>query len=409
MADDEKYKIPLFDGTNYSNWKFRMQALLEEHDLIDFVNKPLDMLIGDLPAETADAHAITLRKKDRKCKSSIIQRIADSHLEYVKEKATAFEMWQALSEVSSGKVASQFRLRKMILTMRYATTETMTSHFLKFDRLVRELKSTGANLEEADIVCHLLLTMPEEYNMVVTALETLSSEQLTLGFVKTRLLDEEAKRSGANVNTKSANSSTVFSAATNNRKPKVNKREDEVSGKHSAGFNFKCHHCGIIGHKRSECHKLKQESKTSGSAKVALNDNVDNRKDFVFIAKEEEINNSTCWFLDSGSSEHLATKDVSLINVRKLTSPLNIRVAKSGQILTATEAGDLKVSVRVNGEIRKILISGVLSVSGLECNLLSVRKLEMNGFTVTFENGKGIIHKANTIAAIAHRTDKLYK
>lgn len=45
--------------------------------------------------------------------------------------------------------------------MRYATTETMASHFLKFDRLVRELKSTGANLDEANIVCHLLLTMPE--------------------------------------------------------------------------------------------------------------------------------------------------------------------------------------------------------------------------------------------------------
>lgn len=243
----------------------------------------------------------------------------------------------------------------------------------------------------------------------MTALETLSSEQLTFGFVKTRLLDEEAKRSGANANTKGTNSSTVFSAATSNRKPKVNKREDKVSGKHSVRFNFKCHHCGIIGHKRSECHKLKQESKNTDSAKVALDDRVEKRKDFVFIAKEEEINSSTCWFLDSGLSEHLATKDVNLINVRKLTSPLNIRVAKSGQILTATETGNLKVNVRVNGEVRNILISGVLSVSGLECNLLLVRKLKTNGFTITFENGKGIIHKANTIVAIAHRTDKLYK
>jgi len=146
-----------------------------------------------------------------------------------------------------------------------------------------------------------------------------------------------------------------------------------------------------------------------GSAKVALNDSLDNRKDFVFMAQEEEIYSSMCWFLNSGSSEHLATKDVNLINVQKLTSPVNIRVAKSGQTLTATEAGDLKVKVQVNGKIRKILISGILFVSGLECNLLSVRKLEMNGFTVTFKNGKGIIHKANTIAAIAHRTDKLYK
>jgi len=57
MTDDEKYKIPLFDGMNYSNWKFRMQVLLEEHDLIYFVNKLLDTLTRDLPAKTADVQA----------------------------------------------------------------------------------------------------------------------------------------------------------------------------------------------------------------------------------------------------------------------------------------------------------------------------------------------------------------
>lgn len=59
----------------------------------------------------------------------------------------------------------------MLLTMRYTPTETKASHFLKFDKLVRELKLIGVNLNETDIVCHLLLTMPEEYK-VVTALET---------------------------------------------------------------------------------------------------------------------------------------------------------------------------------------------------------------------------------------------
>jgi len=96
MADDEKHKIPLFDGTNYSNWKFRMQILLEEHGLIDFVNKLLDMLIGDLSAETT-AQAIMLRKNDRRCKSFLIQRIADSE----GKNNRAGKLYR---EVSSGKV-----------------------------------------------------------------------------------------------------------------------------------------------------------------------------------------------------------------------------------------------------------------------------------------------------------------
>jgi hypothetical protein len=73
----------------------------------------------------------------------------------------------------------------------------MSTHFLNFDKLIRELKSTGAMVEQTDVVCHLLLTLPSEYDAVVTALETLSPDLLKISFVKNRLLDEEAKRSGS--------------------------------------------------------------------------------------------------------------------------------------------------------------------------------------------------------------------
>jgi hypothetical protein len=79
--------------------------------------------------------------------------------------------------------------------MKYSPAkETLEAHFLKFDRVMRDLRSTGAKMEKQDIVCHLLLTMPGEYDSVVTALDTLSSEKLTLSFVRTRLRDEDMKR-----------------------------------------------------------------------------------------------------------------------------------------------------------------------------------------------------------------------
>jgi len=74
------------------------------------------------------------------------------------------------------------------------STESLSSHFLKFESLVRELKSTGANMEETDIVCHLLLTMPSEYDVVVMALETLSKESLTLSFVKKGVTNQQRMR-----------------------------------------------------------------------------------------------------------------------------------------------------------------------------------------------------------------------
>ena len=97
-ADEDRYKVPLFDGTNYSNWKFRMETLLEERDLMEYVKKSVNSMITIAVNDTADIRArkeaqlLALRKEDRKCKSQIIQRIADSHLEYVKDKETAYDI-----------------------------------------------------------------------------------------------------------------------------------------------------------------------------------------------------------------------------------------------------------------------------------------------------------------------------
>lgn len=52
-----------------------MEILLKEQELLDFVTEK--------PTTDKD------KKRQLKCKSLIIQRIADSHLEYVKDKKSA--------------------------------------------------------------------------------------------------------------------------------------------------------------------------------------------------------------------------------------------------------------------------------------------------------------------------------
>lgn len=37
--------------------------------------------------------------------------------------------------------------------------DTLATHFLKFDKNIRDLRSTGANLEETNVIYHLLLTI----------------------------------------------------------------------------------------------------------------------------------------------------------------------------------------------------------------------------------------------------------
>ncbi|KMQ84375.1 copia protein [Lasius niger] len=231
MAEQDRFKVPLFDGTNFDNWKFRMETLLEEHELLEYVKEAYTSMIT---IEEVDSPEVRIRKEeqlkqlkrnDRKCKSQIVQRIADSHLEYVKDEETAHGIWSVLSSTFERKgIANQLRLRETLLTIKYSTSEAMGNHFLKFDKAKPTLKVMQAT-----------------------------------PFVR--------------------------------------------------------------------------EKKTSTENPI-----------------------------DS-----------------------------------------------VNGGVNSITVKEVLSVPELQCNLLSIRKLDLNKFTVSFEDGKGVICKGNTVIVIAYRKDKLYK
>ncbi|KAF2889053.1 hypothetical protein ILUMI_17120 [Ignelater luminosus] len=203
MTEEEKYRIPLFDGTNFSNWKFRMEVLLEEMDLAQFLEGPYTDMVkfdekkkGETAEEKTEREKKLVQLEKKKCKSQIIRRMGDSHLEYAKDKENSYELWSSLCNVLECKrIARQLLIRKSLLTIKFeSTNDTLGNYFLEFDKSITDLRSTGATLEETDIVRHLLLTMPNEYEGVTTALQTLSKEDLTFNFVKNRLLEEELKR-----------------------------------------------------------------------------------------------------------------------------------------------------------------------------------------------------------------------
>jgi hypothetical protein len=125
---------------------------LDEKELLEYIQKPLHDILAELNVLQADSPAekgkkerqqVTIRKYDKKCKNLIVQRIADSHLECVKEKATAYEVWEVLQNAFERKsMAKQICLKRRLLTFNFnPSTETLDSHFIKFDAMIRELKA----------------------------------------------------------------------------------------------------------------------------------------------------------------------------------------------------------------------------------------------------------------------------
>lgn len=405
-------KFVQFDGTNWNSWKFRVSVLLEEKNLKRYIEEDWDHILESTIDYEDEMKCIM---EEKKCKSIIVQCISDSHLEYVQDKTRAKDMYDSLKGVFERQsVASQLYLRKKLITMKYEDTDDMSGHFLVFDKTVRELKSIGATMENLDIVCHLLLSMPPSYENLVIALETLDPNKLTINFVKSRLLDEFTKRKqseGANL--RKSNNAVAMNASESN-------------------FKFKCYRCQKTGHKWSQCKakfdkgtakqdESKFERKANIATKRLVNEDSDDEVPVAFSVFDDDQDHQALivstsgtrrrivtMFLDSGATSHMVN-DRTLLECLQKTIEEKIRSAKEGAILSSNERGDINGFLVNGNQEKKCVLRDVLYMKDLSCNLMSIAKMEKAGLEIHFKNGAAHIFWKNKILYVAKRCGNTYR
>lgn len=394
MATSTTMNYPQLQQDNFSNWKFRVECLLEEKGVKDIIkNEVTDEALNNMNDQTRSNYT----KNDAKAKAIIVHCITDKHLNYIKDCKTSFEMMKILSDIFQRKsTLSKLYIRRKLLTLKCEEKTDLQDHFLQFDNLIRELESTGSKMDETDKVCHLLLTMNEKYNTVITALET-TTMTLNLDFVKSKLLDVELKLKNEKGN---------------------QEKEDECS--FNAGKNL-CYTCGSPKHYQAQCPK----NQASGSfnrgrgsprrnyrgrtyrgqsyrgrnsrgwnyekkANVAEDKekSEEEKADVTLAAMTAEIHSREKdhinFILDSGATNHLVRKDMEdLMTDIKEINPVYIKVA-NGENMLANKRGIL----RVKAENTNMNVSiDALIVENLSHNLLSVRKVNDAGYKVVFYKG----------------------
>lgn len=231
---ENKYGIIPFNGTGFDNWKFRLSSVLKA------------MECSEVLSNVESSRDELWRKKNYKACMIIIQSVADSHLEYIKEVDVAYEMMKKLEGIFDKKgTCSKFYLLKELTSLKYNCDSNIHDHFAKCDRLFRELKNLGSNFDESDISCFLLLSMPKEFESVVTAIRTLSEDDLKMEFVKSRLLEFNSNKISSNRNIVPSS----FSAS--NKQLQCFKCGKLGHLKNVCGI--KCFKCNRFGHRSQQC------------------------------------------------------------------------------------------------------------------------------------------------------------
>lgn len=130
----------------------------------------------------------------KSAKSAIVSYLSDSLIKLVEPKMTARQVISKLdSTYERVSVAKQLAMKRKLLNFKLKSETSLVKHFNEFDKLITELISAGAKISEMDQATQLMQSLPPNYGGVITAIETMSIDQLGVSHVNTRLLHHEIK------------------------------------------------------------------------------------------------------------------------------------------------------------------------------------------------------------------------
>jgi hypothetical protein len=250
-------------SSNYISWKDRMEAVLEDNGLKEFIDKYVPK-----PNAADAANLDAWKKKVAKARRKLLEGVQDHIVSNLHGKATPYAMWKNLMDLfkknsDHRKLALKDKLRKI----KMEKGDSIPKYLMKFVQCRDELGSVGITVVDDDLVSLDLLGLPKNwhsYQDSVNGREKLPDwERLW-----SDLVQEEFRWNTRDGSSSKHDYEEDFDLVAKARKEKGNKfhSKSESKCKKLDLSKVKCFHCQEHGHLASNCPKKKKNKKVVGAA-----------------------------------------------------------------------------------------------------------------------------------------------
>ncbi|KAK9906214.1 hypothetical protein M0R45_002714 [Rubus argutus] len=364
--------------SNWITWKPRMEDILYCKDL----HEPIEGATGR-PEGTSEA---AWTKSNRKAIGYIREWVDESVFHHVSNETNAHDLWKKLESLFEKKTAAKKAfLFKELVNLKYRDGISVTEHMNNFQGVINQLTTMEMKIDDEMQALLLLGSLPDSWEtFVVTVSNSAPDGKLSMSNVKDNLQNEETRRKSSGA---SSSGSQVFVVENRGRsKSRGPKGHGRSVSRSKTRFTGKCHHCGIVGHMRRNCHKLRKEQKENGNNYQKKEDNNNNttaavsHEECEFLCVGDEcLHVDNClgvqWVVDSGAAFHATSHEEFFTTYKagdfgtaKMGNESYSKISGIGDICLLTDVGC------------QLILKDVRHVPGLRLNLLSTGVLDQEGY-----------------------------
>lgn len=396
MAELKSVAVVPLNGANYPTWKIQCRMALMKEGLWGLVNGTEDSPTRDAGAEKLAKFAA---RKD-KALATIVLAVETKLLYLIGDPDDPQVVWKKLADQYQRKTwANKLELRRKLFSTRLAEGGSLQEHIKAMTEVLDELSVVDEPVKEEDRVVYLLASLPDEYSVLVTALEA-NADVPKLEVVTERLFHEEKK-----LRSRSA-------------QPNEMSTGDEEALVTKYGRGPRCHFCRKFGHIKRYCtefakSKERKEGRRGAYGAVVNQEDDSDSEGIGLLARHALAASSQSgrnrWIVDSGATSHMCNSRQLFEKFQALDQQLEVTLG-DGHSLKALGRGMVKLSMNMpDAKEKQCVLHDVLWVPELAFNLLSVSKATEAGKTTEFTKESCRIRdvKGNLIA-VGSKVGSLY-
>ena len=294
-----------------------------------------------LNEDASQADRRKFQRRSNMALATICLSVAANIQIYVRSAANAKEAWENLEKHFEKKSLSQkIYYRRKIYSAKLEKGVSMFEHVNYLQMLSDHLEVVGDPIAENDLVIILISSFTEEFNHLMTALETIAEDRLTRTYVREKVIHEYKKLHSV--------SDDAMKAAKQDNALIARRNESKSS---NSGCK-KCFYCQKEDHYARNCYKKKADKRLKQKGESANTAELEGENEELALTTAYKEHNSDEWWIDSGASQHMPNDRSGMMSYVRLHSPRSIKLADNS-ILLAYGKGDVKVYV-YNGP-KKIL------------------------------------------------------